>query len=567
MTSSPKHQADGDRGAPTPDTLPDRADRPASGTGAPPGQPVPLWFVWVIRLAVAGAIVWAGCMVYAWLMANKPKRARRPRDERVVTVETKALERVSQQITIATTGTVVPVRELSLMPRVSGEVVEVSSDLEPGGTLAAGTVAVKIDPTDFRLQLRQAEATLATARNACSAADVQLATSRSRLVQSQAQLTQSHAQATQAEASLVQARAQVVTAEYNHAVERGRQDVAKHEWTLVEDRENTTELERELTLRKPHLRKAEADAEAAKAGVRGAQGAVDSALGGVESAKAAVVIAEATIEADALALESAKSAVTSTEAALEKAKLDLARTEVVVPFNAVVVDRTVTVGAQVGSQTRLAGLVDADAFWIEVALPLDRTPWVTIPADGKPGAAAVVRHSGALAGRAEWRGTVARRLPRLEPNGRQVRLLVEVRNPLVAADGLPPLLLGSFVTVDLAGPTLDNVFVLPRVCIHNGNEVWLRNGEKRLEVRTVDILWSDAQSAVVETGLEAGEQLVISDVASPIPGMQIALPGESPARGGPSGKAGGGPGGKGEGAGQTGKRGPGAGAPGRGPAK
>ena len=567
MSHSPTPQVDDEHRASTPAGPPDRAGAPTGPPEFDYNQPVPVWFVWVIRLAVAGAIVWAGFMVYGWLMAHKPKRDRRPRGERVVTVETRTLERVSQQITIATTGTVVPARELSLMPRVSGQVVEVSSELEPGGVLAARSTVVTIDRTDFELELSRAETTLATARNACARADVQLATSRNRLLQSQAQLTQARAQETQTEASLIQAGAQVVTAEYGYAIERGKQDVAKHEWTLVEHRESATELERELTLRKPHLRKAESDVEAAKAGVKGAQGTVDAALGAVAVAEAAVEIAKATIEADALALESAKSAVKSAEVGLARAKLDLVRTEVRVPFNAVVVDRTVTVGAQVSPQTRLAGLVDADAFWVEVALPLDRTPWIAMPVDGKPGAAAVVRHSGALGGRGEWRGTVVHRLPQLEPNGRQVRLLVEVRNPLVAPDGVPPLLLDSFVSVELAGPKLDNVLVLPRVCIHNGNEVWLRNGEKRLEVRTIDVLWSDGQSAVVETGLEAGEQLVISDVASAIPGMQIALPGESPARGGPPGQAGGGPEGKAAGGGQPGTRGPGAAAPGKGSAK
>jgi len=125
---------------------------------------------------------------------------------------------------------------------------------------------------------------------------------------------------------------------------------------------------------------------------------------------------------------------------------------------------------------------------------------------------------------AEWPGEVIRRLPSLEANGRQARMLVEVRNPLEI--GRLPLLLGSFVQAEIRGPELTDIFVIPRAAVHNGNEVWIRNGEGRLKVSPVVAEWSDGDVVVTRSGVEEGEALVVSDIPSPVPDMQLALLGE-----------------------------------------
>ena len=91
------------------------------------------------------------------------------------------------------------------------------------------------------------------------------------------------------------------------------------------------------------------------------------------------------------------------------------------------------------------------------------------------------------------------------------------------------MLLGSFVKVELQGPQLQNVFEISRETVHNGTEIWLRNAEGRLEVKAVSPVWSDADSVVVAKGLQTGQELITSDVASPIPGMKVALAANSAA--------------------------------------
>jgi RND family efflux transporter MFP subunit len=478
-----------------------------------PTHSFPSWLVISLRVGLPILILAGGILVYRHLLATAPQHKRRPQDERAAIVQTQTLQRISRSVNLSATGTVVSSRSLSLTARVEGEVIATHPNLEPGGFLKAGETLVQLDRDDYELALKRAQTTLAQAKNSLTDTEV-------KLTQAKGLLTQARSQETQSEALLTQAKADVVTAEYAYKVELGQQDVAKHEWTLVEDRDQASELDRELTLRKPHLRKAQADVDSAKAGVKSAEAALLSAQANIE-------IAEADVRSAEVSVASAKDTVTDAQTALEQAQLNLQRTTVTVPFDAVVLERAVALGTMVNTQTELASLVAADAFWVEVSLPQDRLSWITLPHDGQPSTEAVVRPSGAMNGQAQWQGRVIRRLPQLESTGRRARLLVEVSQPL--ADGKTPLLLDSFVKVELRGPQLENVFEIPRATVHNGNEIWLRNAEGRLEVKSVDLVWSDAESVLVSEGLQAGQELITSDVASPIPGMKVALEGESTA--------------------------------------
>ncbi len=444
---------------------------------------LPKGLVWAIRLFLAVVIVLASVWGHRRLLATAPVRQMRPPQERVAMVAVAPLAKSSRQVTVAATGTVVPARQLALAARVPGEVTALHPALDPGGCLAAGEVAVTLDRTDYEL--------------AVSRADIQVARARSTLAQTEISRLQAESEKTQAES-------QLVTAEYNHRLELGQQSVARYQWEMLENKETATELEKELTLRQPHLRKAEAD---------------------VASARAGVAVAEQKIKTAKTSVEAARAALRDAEAALEQARLDLGRTEVRVPFAAVVLDRTASLGAQVTTQTQLATLVDAEVFWVRVAVPLDRVPWIRVRRDGEPGARVALRPTGSLSGSGEWTGEVVRRLPAIEDLGRQARFLVEVRNPL--EPGAFPLLLGAFVQAEIEGPERADVFVVPRSALRDGRQVWLRNAEGRLEVVPVAIEWSDADTVLVRDSLEEGAMLVTSDIASPVPGMKLALPGET----------------------------------------
>ena len=482
-------------------------------TPSAPGRSA--WYGRMARLLLAAAVLAAAFAGYKKLLATAPRRSRRHVGERAVVVTTQRLRRQDKAVTIRATGTVVAARQLSVRPRVSGQVVEVNPNLEPGGVLRAGEMVVMLDKADFELALRQAQLGVAKAKT---------------------QLKEAEVGRTQADSQLVQAKNQLVEAQCSHTLELGRQDVARHEWEMLEDKDETTPLDHDLALRKPHL---------------------EQTLAQVATAKAAITIAEARIESAAAAVESAKAGLASAEATLEQARLNLERCRVEVPFDALVLKRGVSVGAQVTPQIELAQVAATDVFWVEATLPMDELGWIALPAKNQAGAKVVIHPAGADVDEATaWPGRVIRRLPALEPNGRRARILVEVPHPLTAGD--KPLLLGTFVTVDIQGPVLKRVFEIPQECLRNGQEVWLRNAAGRLDIVPVRPLWGDARSVVVDKGLHEGQLLIVSNLAAAVPGMRVMLPEEAARRreAGQKEHPGGAPQGKGPGGGKAGKTSP-----------
>jgi RND family efflux transporter MFP subunit len=276
------------------------------------------------------------------------------------------------------------------------------------------------------------------------------------------------------ELAVARLRADVAKAEQGLQVERGLQDLARHEWELLPDRESMSELDRELTLRVPQLRAAREALEAARA-------------------------------------------------ALRQAELNVARTTVRAPFNAVVVERRVDVGAQVSAQTVLADLAGTDAYWVVASLPADRLPWVRLPEpDGTGGSPATIRPAAGVDVDAAWQGRVIRQAPDVEPAGRLARLIISVPAPLDGPDGERlRLLLGAYVRATIEGRRVENVFAIPRSALHDGQYVWIMNGKGRLDIRAVRTVWKDRETALISEGVREGERLVVSALTAPVPGLRL----------------------------------------------
>ena len=275
------------------------------------------------------------------------------------------------------------------------------------------------------------------------------------------------------EFAVEQQKALVERARFELTVEQGRAAIAEREWGLLEADVPTTKEGRDLALRKPHL-------------------------------------------------QNAMAALAAARSALGKAELDLDRTTLRAPFNALLLKEAVDVGQLVSPQTRLATLVGTDSFYVQASVPVDRLGSIRIPTtNGRPGAPAKVIHSLSNGTCNECEGRVVRLLGDISPAGRMARLLVEIENPLGA--GKAPLLLGSYVRVEIEGRRLDGVYELPRNAIREGDRVWLMNADDQLEVRQVKIAHGRTDTVVVSDGIEAGDNIITSPIATPMPGMQLRV--------------------------------------------
>jgi RND family efflux transporter MFP subunit len=218
-------------------------------------------------------------------------------------------------------------------------------------------------------------------------------------------------------------------------------------------------------------------------------------------------------------LDAKQAAVDVARALLERNRLDLRRTDVTAPFNAVVQTRNVDLGSYVNNGSPLATLIGTDEYWVEVSVPVDELSWIDVP-----GAQARIYDQAAWGPDSFRIGTVQQLLTDLEPDGRMARLIVSVKDPLeLHAKPGPahPLLLQSYVQVALEGREAENVVKTPRTAVHDGKYVWVLQPDGALGRREVRILWSGHDYVFIAEGLEDGDLLITSDLATPVPGMAL----------------------------------------------
>jgi RND family efflux transporter MFP subunit len=222
-------------------------------------------------------------------------------------------------------------------------------------------------------------------------------------------------------------------------------------------------------------------------------------------------------------LTAAKAMLTAEKADVRKAELDLSRTRIRASFNAIVRTKHVDIGSQVSSQEKLAELVGTDKYWIQASIPVDRLDWIRIPRrPGDPGAKARILHRNGY----EITGKVIRLLGDLESEGRMARILVEVKDPLNLKKenkDQAALLIGEYVRIEIQGRELQNVFRIPRTALRDNSMIWVATRDSGLEIRRVETVWRDAETVLLREGLEPDEQIIISDLPAPVPGMPIQI--------------------------------------------
>jgi len=249
-------------------------------------------------------------------------------------------------------------------------------------------------------------------------------------------------------------------------------------------------------------------------------------------------------------LVSARAAQESAEAALEKAKLDLARCDIAAPFNAIIQDKHIDLGATVSLSSNLVTLIGTDEAWVELKVPLDQLKWLTIPRQNGDSGSTVKIHNTLAWGPERLRtGRVLCLSGELETQGRLARLLAVVDDPFCLKrenSGLPQLLMGSYVRAEIQGRTLDSVFPIKSSHLRENDTVWVMDSEGRLEIRPVSIAFREPDRVYVAQGLTENEQLVVTDIAAPVAGMPLRVAEdegeiESQSFGMPSGREGRGP--------------------------
>ncbi len=202
------------------------------------------------------------------------------------------------------------------------------------------------------------------------------------------------------------------------------------------------------------------------------------------------------------------------------AELNVTRTRIEAPFGGRLAEVFVEEGERLRVGDPVASLVDMDMVEVPVELPASVRPRIRV------GAAAELTVD-SIEGTV-WLGEVKRISPSADAATRTFEVYVEVTNT-----GRPVVLMpGYFVRATLAGPTLENVIVVPRGVVENGRVFTYEGGlaaarEVRIERHLRD------QSVV--TGLSPGEHVITTNLDMLYEGAPVRL--EEPAIGSERGLA------------------------------
>ena len=375
-------------------------------------------------------------------------------------------------LSVAGFGTVRAKHVWRIAPEVSGTVVELSPQLRAGLHVRRGDLLFQVDPRPFRLAVARI---------------------RARLVQHEKEVAVLDQQRKNHHETLALAQQNLAIAE----ADLWRDDELARKGTI-----SPRERDRSQQVRNEALR-----------AVQNAENLL--ALNGprVEQAEAAIAVARAE---------------------LEEAELRLAKTRLLSPADGQLVETSLDLGEYVAAGREVAALHGTGAVEIPVAVPMDELRWLPtlspdrfLPAAGSGAApagalpaAAVHWQSGAR--RYDWTGTVVRWEAGLDSRTRTITLVVEVPRPWESfrPGEHPALQPGMFCRVEITGGTQPGAVVIPRTAMHDGSAVYVAD-DGRLEKREVDVLRHLGDQAIISSGLQSGDRLVVSPLSAPIVGMKI----------------------------------------------
>lgn len=371
-------------------------------------------------------------------------------------------------------GTVQPGKVWEAIAQVSGKIVEIHPQLKNGAFLPKGTVILRIDDSDYALAVRRIEADI----RATQASLAELAT---REKNTRASLAIEKEMLALNRKDLERKKALAGSRTVSQAA------VDQEQRTLLARRQNVQSQQNALNLIPAERQRMEAQLAAARV-------------------------------------------------QLADARLDLERTALTLPFDAriakVNVERT---------QFAAAGQVLAVADSIDVAEVTAQVPVekmlrlvsrenapVFNPATAVEDFASLLKldpivrlRSGDVS--VSWQARVARVADTLDPRTRTVGVIVAVDDPYAQAGlhGRPPLAKNMYVEVELRGVPRADEIIVPRAALHAGR-VYVAGDEDRLEFRPVKVRFTQGNVALIQSGVAAGERVVVSDLLPAIGGMKLA---------------------------------------------
>ena len=373
-------------------------------------------------------------------------------------------------------GNVEPETVLNAKSEVNGKISYIHPKLKQGGILPKGTTVLKIDATTFEISLDSSKAGLANS-------------------QSSLKQLESEEKSTKRSLLIAKKNLNIGAAELN----RVKKLVSKG--TLARNQLN---LEEQKVLQ---LRSA----------VQDLQGKLNTFASKKSSTRAQI--------------KQSKSQV-------DQSKDTLVRTAVILPFDARIGSVSVEAGEFVSAGSLLFEALGIQAIEINAQLPVKQVRPLARAMSNKLTSESMQNTSNLqkvieqwdldikvrIVGSEYstfWEAELLRLSESVDPTRDTLGMVVTVKNPYegVVPGVRPPLIKGMYTSVEfLSQPS--KMLVIPREALHE-KRVYTVSKDNTLDIKPVEILYSQGKLLVIKAGIEDGEKIVISDLVPVIQGLNL----------------------------------------------
>ncbi len=222
----------------------------------------------------------------------------------------------------------------------------------------------------------------------------------------------------------------------------------------------------------------------------------------------------------------AESALKAAETALALAITNLERTRISLPFAGRVESQSADLGQYVNPGKVLGSVFGTDVAEVRIALTTNQLSALGIPIgfDGAEVGGLPTTLSASLGGVVyRWQGALTRLDAAIDPTTRTVYGTVQVQDPYGLAQSTSgmPLAVGLYVDAEIEGRLVADGIQIAAEGLRAGDEIFVLDGEGLLDIRQVDVIHRSRHSALLASGVEAGEQVIVSAIRNPVRGMRL----------------------------------------------
>jgi len=221
---------------------------------------------------------------------------------------------------------------------------------------------------------------------------------------------------------------------------------------------------------------------------------------------------------------SARAALASARPQLVSARRNLERTYIRLPYEGMVLSKNSDIGQFVNSGTQLGVTFATDVAEIRLPLTDLDLAFVDLPdvaSAGKgngPHVALTATQKGQLV---QWDAELVRSEGVVDEKSRVTYAVAQVQDPYRLHGEGSALPVGTFVAAEIAGSDAVDIIRIPRTALRGADQVLVVDVENKIDIRSVEVVRSDARFAYIGSGVTVGERITTTAIEVPTNGMSV----------------------------------------------